>query len=1400
MRTRAQVAEPVGLDLTYLSSAYGVSQPEIQTLLDAPTSELVRDFLASISARAQDHDTLHANKLKVDVELENVVRTSEAKIKAQKAAAGRQSHELEDLHKRLTEAENGREGLTNELALLRSATSGSTAETEGLRQRIGTLEASSRDALALVERKSTEKDSVAAELAQQHEKLLALRREISQFEERNQSLNNAASSQKFREQNLLQEIELLKRNNDWQSTELQTRTQEHSKLRKERNAHITTLQRELDDSVASVEALQRTEASLKSRLNDIQSKADDAFTKIAGLEEDLLRKEQGWKAELDGSRRLAELQAQNAATHKARLQEVQSQVDQIKDDAADEIGRLQAEIETERSYKNDAESKLAELELKVETLEHQQRSATPLRNGLSNPGTPARAASSNNIPGSARKYTNGLPFSTTQAQAKWYEMEEELTAERRRTAKLSQAMDEMIQEIENRGPELVELRGEQERLEEEVLNFSQMLDEANGTRDEAVKETQQMQAEMHAKDNEVEILRQQLRDLATQVKILLVELRSREEGLGEISADERIELERAARGELDDWSSNETYTNQFIAQRLVIFRNVEELQQQNAEQLRLLHSLGERLEGEEARGKELQNAEYANENAVLKEQLARYTEELKATNTTIESYSKERDMFRRMLQHRGHIAPDADMQAMFGQSLAPATPQRNSVQMIAQTPKSRETEELNTLLKQHQTYFDQFRNEAAVDRKSLQEQVNAISRDKAELQSELAHWKSQKTLGDERQSMLQSNYAALRNENTELQKRNQSTAENAAKQDLRTQQVAEDLVEARSMTESLRSENANAKAEKELWKRIEARLTEDNKGLTEERSRLNKLVADLQNLQNERELADSESRRRLQGRSEALETEIGEVKQKLEREMDDTRKATLRREYEEGQSRTRIDDLVKSLGNVREELVAAKAVKDQLQARVDEMKIDLRSAEDRAAALQPRPTPRTQPAQANEQQEENEEELPPEQRLALEALELRRDLDLSRNALESARQQIEQYKSIAQSTEDELANFNETSERFKEEHDQLMAEKDARLKELEQRVEDLTSELTTTNSELSELRSKSDDSTRVLNEQKTNYEVQLSRLADDAEKYAEEKKLYQEDLKAQAEIAQQAQQSYENELVKHADAARSLQLVRKELNDLRSEVANIRAEADAANFKLEKSEESWNEQKDWFEHELDDIKKRRQDVADQNSLLHRQLETFSTELGTLRVGRHITTNEQSDEQSVSVSSDSNLQEVIKYLRREKEIVDVQHELSVQEAKRLQQQLEYANTQLDETRQKLADERREANVKSAAESSTTQLMQTINELNLFRESATTLRNEARYNRERLEAKSTEVERLLSETEPLKGRVGELEGELEGKEDELKLLQSDRDHWRERTQNIISKYDRVDPARA
>ncbi|KAI5293629.1 hypothetical protein KEM55_007002, partial [Ascosphaera atra] len=105
-----------------------------------------------------------------------------------------------------------------------------------------------------------------------------------------------------------------------------------------------------------------------------------------------------FRIELESATRLAELQQNSAETAKRRVQECQLNLEKIKDDAAAEIARLRAEIETEHTDKEAAERRVAELELQVKNLEAEAATATRAMSpsgsaaGLSTPmrpGTPS---------------------------------------------------------------------------------------------------------------------------------------------------------------------------------------------------------------------------------------------------------------------------------------------------------------------------------------------------------------------------------------------------------------------------------------------------------------------------------------------------------------------------------------------------------------------------------------------------------------------------------------------------------------------------------------------------------------------------------------------------------------------------------------------------------------------------------------------------------------------------------------------------------------------------------------------------------------------------------------------------------------------------------------------------
>ena len=1292
---------------------------------------------------------------------------------------------------------------------LKSTSSTSVSEVSDLRSRISSLESANRDTVALLEAKSTAHDRLAEDLSTQHRNTLELRREVSELQQSLQQATSASATAKYREQSLQQEIDSLKRSNDWYETELKTKSTEYLKYRKEKGSRVVELQRQNEDASSNIEALRRTESTLRKRLEEISRKADDAFGRIQQMQEEAAKTEEAFRVELDSANRLAELQKASADTAKERMLDLQSSLEQTRTEAADEIGQIRAEMETEHNDKEAAERRVLELEVQVERLE------ADVGNNASRPATPHRGINGTGVGTPGR---TGLPFSSstprmkgslsfTQMYSEYTTAKAELEAERRRNDKLSGTIDEMIQDLETRQPEIEDLRADHDRLESEVVEMSKLADEVGKERDKLRKESRRWESQVGGLTREGEVLRQQLRDLSAQIKVLLMEVHSREQGGQSLTSTDHVILDRVARGQVDDDAlDGMTDTDRFISNHLTTFKNIRELQEQNTKLLRLTRELGEKMEGDEARAKESRQAQDREELETLREKVERYKDEMKSMVTQSQSFIRERDMFRRMLSHRGQLPPGTDLTSVFGQSVDSGAPPRTPppggvLNSIEQSPGSKDSADYLKLLKEMQAHFDSYRSEAAADRSALKQQLDNLAKKNGELQAETARSNSQLSLAQERYEMLQANYAMLKTENQELQRRSQGLAENAAKQDLRTQQVAEDLVEAKGMLESMRNESANLKAEKEFWKSVEKRLTEENENLSNERARLNTLNANLQNLINEREHSDSEIRRRLQTQVESLESELQNTKRRLDSEIGDGKKSVLRWEYEHQQSQKRIDDLVTSLGAVREELVAAKTTRDHLQARVSELTIEAHSAEERVQVLQARPTPRqavtTTDSAENGVSDNGGSGVSREQELAIEVSELKRDLQLAKGELENAKAQVAQYKAISQSSEEELASLNETQDQYRVEMDRILDEKESKIRVLEDRLEAVSSELSTTNSQLNNLRDEQSEASRHLDEQKSSFEAEIARLKDEDERHAAAAHFHQEDLKVQAKIAQQAQQNYENELVKHADAAKALQKARNEYNQLKLEIVELRTEAETAKANLVQSEESWTERRERFERELADMRTRREEVNAQNKLLHQQLEGVSGQISALQQKRAQQLDDADTPMSPS-SSFENLQEVIRYLRREKEIVDVQYELSVQEGKRLKQQLDYAQSQLDETRLKLDQQRRAQGESERSTLNHNKLMETINELNLFRESSVTLRNEARQAQSSLAEKTKRVEELLEEIQPLQTKIRELENQKEIQEGEMRLLQEDRDRWQQRTQNILQKYDRVDPA--
>ena len=261
-----------------------------------------------------------------------------------------------------------------------------------------------------------------------------------------------------------------------------------------------------------------------------------------------------------------------------------------------------------------------------------------------------------------------------------------------------------------------------------------------------------------------------------------------------------------------------TDTDKIISQRLTIFHNIVELQQQNQNLIRVTRQLGDKMERDE---KEYQSkmenleSEALDKATVIINQLR---DELKSMRTKMESYIRERDMFRRM----------ASGKVPLGTADTPLA--------INSTPSS-PSEEQQTLLRELQLQFDAYRNEAATDQRTLNDQIRGLNAERSEALINAAKYKSQMDLANERYKILQGNMEMVKQESEELRKRAQKMQEQQAKQDVKVQQTAEELVDVRGFLESLRTENANLKAEKTFFKvsRLVSRLIAEHRTTIAER-------------------------------------------------------------------------------------------------------------------------------------------------------------------------------------------------------------------------------------------------------------------------------------------------------------------------------------------------------------------------------------------------------------------------------------------------------------------------------------------------------------------------------------------------------------------------------------
>lgn len=156
-----------------------------------------------------------------------------------------------------------------------------------------------------------------------------------------------------------------------------------------------------------------------------------------------------------------------------------------------------------------------------------------------------------------------------------------------------------------------------------------------------------------------------------------------------------------------------------------------------------------------------------------------------------------------------------------------------------------------------------------------------------------------------------------------------------------------------------------------------------------------------------------------------------------------------------------------------------------------------------------------------------------------------------------------------------------------------------------------------------------------------------------------------------------------------------------------------------------------------------------------------------------------------------------LHDLIKYLRKEKSIVECKFDVLKEEDDRKKLEVDYLSKELQDTRQKLSTEQQKHTEMLNLTKNHDELLKEINAMNVLREENAVLQSDCGILQFRMAEMQSEQETLQNKIQPLEVELSEQKAENEVLLQRISQLDEDNERWKLRSEEILTKYERIDP---
>ncbi|KAJ1959959.1 Filament-forming protein [Dipsacomyces acuminosporus] len=1484
-----------------LSQLLGLSESVVSEVLEkigysndngAAASTATRQFLEQVRQRLQqtpdDDEDEDAEKLRAQLQYDNTCLEQEVHRLNKQAGQLRSSldnasnvasakeQELADVCDKLAAA-------SKDLETQRTQVSALATKEAQLREQVGQFQSEKRGLLAQIAERREQLDDKAAEVHRLNEIILDLRQQRSTDQDElarlrsqhsvsdvsehmlKQSLDLAKNQVKSQhsvsdvsEHMLKQSLDLAKNQVKWLDDEL-TATQDQMHQAKTDLARTTAVNKaEISRLRTEIEALTEQSTELRERNSQLERTLRAKLESERTIKEELAENTELFKREMFAQKKLCSEWEKTADAAKQHVRSVEESLQELEAHQRETEARAQEAVSMMEQRVSELEQAYAEAQERIASLENDLSTANGL---LAESARPQSMLLSPTASVASKLQGSQGRLNITQLYTEKNALEDKLKEAETEIACLRESMEQILSEIEERGPIIAAEREEYQRLLSDADRIAQDLASVRQESLSKDKDLKQSRKECELLQRQLASEQQQTRDLGRQVAKLLRSTEEMRMGGRQMpdSADDAVSVASSnplaspiarrtanrsagvcaapaptpgATPEQDEQWLNEV--DRVISQKLVTFADINEMVAQNRRLLRTTRELAAQVAQEEERQLAENESEIKDALEQAEDMLSRLSHELETTRNSLGIVERERDMLKTLRSShprdaaKSNDGDDGDIQI-------PPVASESSYVAHYRVPGSRQPAaaenpemQLNkdheeSAIAQLQSDFDTYRVESLKTRRQLEEDAAKLQNEVSELRVRAAKAEAQNQFDAERIQMFNRDLEGRQKEVDHLRvatSRLHSQAESYEKQ---LESISQELSTERVELGKLRRQAASLEAERDILRQSEQRWRNEEQRLLAERASMTQILQNTTKMRDEWQKASEEQVEQVRERLENTRKESDRLHQEIRQAREANDRAQFKFDSELNELRSQIQQREAKISQLQSQITEGRETQNKIQSEKHEVVLARDALQRQVAALEARIQNQDALVQRVKAQGQS---VSKESLLAVQLQDARSQLESFKSELETTSKRAEDFRQLSTANEASLKELADTYDQYKAQQEKAGEEQRQKIAALEKDLDEAKTSLQECRDELAAANKDSQDVKSVLAEKQSEYQARISQLEGDIEQKSRSLSSLREDAQRQSDSLQSLQEQYEREIVAHAKDIEGTLLARERLRDSQKNLAEVTSELQASEQASERLrsevalvKQSADDDVKLAESQLGEIKR-------QNALLLAHLESIGHQRQQIRVSAEI-----ADAEAGGGAKQGGLREVVAYLRRERDLVTAQLELAQQESQRWRQQANHTQRALDEVRNELlqyapasevgagASEQSVGAARKAganAATSATDVIpagdgpitltasqrqtcrQQIEQATLLRESNTVLRSELASSRSRLHELEDELCKIKDREVPqLRNSNATLQAELEATHAQVSQLQSMCEHWKQRHEKVLARYQMVEP---